>query len=516
MSKRIILCLLTICLVGLPGFATTKTVGKSGAQFTSIQAAIDSFTEAEITDGEPDMVEIIDGEEYDEQVMIGRLIADPDLNAPSAGYLDSVIELAGQRDAFTLRGADPSNRPKINPVSPIAKSYGVFTNAPDDNFIATFSYFGKNITVENVEILQSSVLDEDQYGMNGQAGEMVFNNVLFAHSGDVRPGEALINFNNAHDIADKGFDNSYTFNNCTFDAALSGNRNDAVDTIYYHGMTASDASADGVDINDIPLVATFDGCQFLNGEVAMIIRGRDQENHITVKNSFIYNNKEGLIATGKGSFTVDSCIFYQNSNQPGDFEDDVAPLITKERSQFVPELTVQNSLFVENLNEDEVGEFGINSKVGSILVQNGNNNTTEVVIEKCTFVDNPIAIRFDDTSGRERSATINNCIFQGSKIVFTADSYFTSSDFDDGAVDNAMAEGSNNVFDSNMTVVEEQDSLPNVNITGEESTVTFSNPSINMDDPFAGPPYLVDSGAPAGVGADLSSSTIIESYMLFE
>ncbi|MEW6234377.1 MAG: hypothetical protein AB1656_03230 [Candidatus Omnitrophota bacterium] len=517
MLKKSIILFVGLIMAAVPSFATTKTVGKSGAQFTSIQKAIDSFTEAEVTDGTPDVVEIIDSAEYDEQVMIGGLIPDPDLKFPETqtGYLDSVIALTAKRDPFTLRGKDPANRPKINPVSPTPVTYGVFTNDVTDHFIATFSYLGININVENIEILQSSVIDADQYGMNGQAGQATFKNVLFAHSGDASAGEALINFNNAADIAGQGFDNSYYFVDCAFDGAINGERSE-INSIYFHGYTSGDATEAGVNIEDIAANMTFENCKFLNAEEPMVIRGRDQANNVTLKNCFFSNNLHGARGAGKGSLMVENCIFTKNAIQTGDFENETGAVETAGRSGFTPSVTVKNSLFVDNFNRDEVGDLGINSKVGSILIKNDGTDP-DVSIEQCTFVNDPIAIRFHDASGRPRKATVNNNIFKNAFIVLTADAYFgnNADANDDGLIQNVIANGSGNIFDANKVVVEEQDKLPNVKIQGSDASVVFNNPAIATDDPFSGPPYKVASGAPVGVGADLSPSTTVGEFMLY-
>ncbi len=510
---------------GLLGFAvvlsanaTTKTVGKSGAEFTSIQAAINSFTEAEVTDGQPDVVEIIDGETYDEQVVIGKLIADPAGTGQGEGYLDAAIDLAKRSDPFTLRGRDPNNRPKINPVNVEGMPYGVFTNDPGDNFVATLSYLGINLTVENIEILQASVIADDQYGLNGQAGNMVFRNVLFALEGDKQPGEALINFNNAIDIAGQGFDNSYTFENCTFDATFNGERNAAVDTIYFHGYSQGDADAAGIDPANVPVNVKFINSRFINSDTAVYIRGRAQANNVTFQNCYITKSNHGLRASGKGTFVVENCIFHDNMNLPDDIDRDLGAVETVGREGFTPELTIRNSLFVDNMSADAAsmaGTGGWDSRAAAVRIQNDGTDP-KVTIENCTFVNNPIAIRFADSSARPREGSVNNNIFQNSNVaVLTASdfqqSYFAAADI----IDVLVVTGTNNVFDGNAVVVEDNDKLPNVNLQGTEASVTFTNTTINPADPFAGPPYRVASGAPAGVGADLSGGTPVPDFMLY-
>lgn len=505
----------------LSSFATTKTVGKSGAQFTSIQKAIDSFTETELTDGAADVVEIIDNAEYDEQVVIGGLIADPDGTGQTAGYLDAAIELAKKRDAFTLRGKDSNNRPKINPITE-GVPYGVFTGDPGDNFVATFSYMGKDITVENVAILQSSIIAEEQYGINGQAGNTTFKNVLFAHAGDTQPGEALLNFNNDVAIAGVGFDNSYTFIGCTFDAAVNGERNSAVDTIYFHGYSQGDADAAGVAVDDIPVNVTFQDCKFLNSDTVSMIRGNAQANNVTVKNCYITENNHGFRASGKGTFVIQDSIFYNNMQNGGDSDNDLGAVETVGRGGFTPALTVKNSLFVDNLSADFAslkGIPGLDFRAAAIRTQNDGVNP-DMTIENCTFVNNPVAIRFTDASARARKAIVNKNIFQNcNSSIVTADdandSYFKSVAVDT-PVESLVVDGSGNIFDGNFAVVESGNLLPNVKLLGTEAKVTFSKTTIDPADPFAGPPYVVTSGAPTGVGANLGGSTAVSNFMIFE
>lgn len=518
--KKSVWLILILAVAIVPTFATTKTVGKSGADFTSIQAAIDSFTEAELTDGTADVVEIVDSAEYDEQVVIGGLIADPEGSGQTEGYLDEAIALAKQQDSFTLRGSDPTNRPKINPITE-GLPYGVFTGDPSDNFIATFSYMGMNFTVENVEILQSSIIADDQYGINGQAGNAVFKNVLFGRSGDKQPGEALLNFNNDVSLAGQGIDNSYTFIDCTFDGAVSGERNEDADTFYFHGYTADDATTAGVNIDDVPVNVAFENCKFLNSSTATMIRGRDQANHVTVKNSYVSGNQRGFRASGKGSFTVDSCIFYNNMQIVGDADSDVGAIQTVERNGYTPELSVTNSIFIKNLSDDFdslQGLPGIDFRGAAIRIVNGGTDS-DITVERCTFVDNPIAIRFADTSGRPRNAIVNNNIFQNcNSSILTADdatdSYFNSVASGD-PVESLVVTGTGNIFDGNFALVEFNDLLPNVHLDGTTATVTFSNSTIDPEDPFAVPPYLVATGAPSGVGADLSGSTAVSDFMIY-
>lgn len=519
--KRYLLAIIMMAVSILPLFATTKTVGKSGAQFTSIQKAIDSFTEAELTDGTADIVEIIDSADYDEQVAIGGLIADPEGSGQAAGYLDAAIELAKKRDPFTLRGKDAANRPKINPVTK-GIPYGVFTGDPGDNFVATFSYLGKDITVENVEILQSSIVADEQYGINGQAGNTTFKNVLFAHSGDKQPGEALLNFNNAVDIAGVGFDNSYQFIGCTFDAAVNGERNGAVDTIYFHGYSQGDADAAGVNVNDVPVNVAFDDCKFLNGDTVAMIRGRAQANHVTVKRCYVSGNNHGFRASGKGTFTIQDSIFHNNMQIVGDADNDLGAVETVGREGFTPALTVKNSLFIDNLSDDFdslKGLLGLEFRAAAIRTQNDAANP-DLTVENCTFVNNPIAVRFTDASARARKASINKNIFQNcNSSVLTADdkndSYFKSVAIDT-PVESLVVNGGDNIFDGNYVIVENGNLLPNVKLQGSEAKVTFGKTTIDAADPFAGPPYGVASGAPTGVGADLSGGTGVSDFMIFE
>lgn len=519
--KRILTFVMIVGLCSQTGFATTKTVGKTGADFTSIQAAIDSFTEAELTDGTPDVVEIIDGEEYDEQVMIGHLVPNPDDTTPP-GYLDDAIALVLTQDPFTLRGADPNNRPKINPISGDAISYGVFTDDGGDNFIASFSFMGKDVTIENVDIIQSSIIDSGQYGANGQAANMTFRNVLFASSGDPAPGESILNFNNDVSLAGKGIDNTYTFEKCTFDMSVNGEPGVDVDVLYFHGYSQGDADGAGVNVEDVPFRVTFTECNFLNSNgLVSNIRGRAQANHVTFDRCFVSGNKFGLRGSGKGTYTVENSIFYMNASVAGDIDTDTLAIGTTGRDGHTPALTVRNCLIVDTHSADfglVGGTLGFETRGAAIRVRNDGNDPA-VTIENCTFVNNPVAIRFADGSGRPRTASVNNSIFQNCNVaVLTAsdqqEDYFNSVG-EGSPVESLTVTGSNNIFDGNAVIVENNNLLPNVNLQGSEATVTFNNTTINPDDPFAGPPYEVASGAPTGVGADLGAQTFVSEFMLY-
>ncbi len=515
--KQFLFCLIALA-IAMPGFSTTKTVGQSGADFTSIQAAIDSFTEAQVTDGEPDAVEILDGAEYDEQIMIGGLVPNPSDASPT-GYLDDAIDLANRRDPFTIRGADPDNRPKINPLTVEATRYGVFTNNGDDNFIATFSFIGKNITVENVEILRASTIDNDQYALNGQAGNMTFNNVLFGQSGEIAPGEDLVNFNNAADIAGLGFDNSYTFKNCVFDGAVGEERGD-FSQVYFYGYSESEAADAGVDINAIGPKMTFHGCKFLNGgDNGLIIRGRGQANDVLVQSCYVSNQLHGIVGSGKGTLTIQDSIFHKNQQaELADVDQDAASVELTGRDGYTPELILENSLFIDNMVADDYfGAWGGLTRGAAVLLRNDGNDP-DITIRNCTFVNNPIAIRFLDAQGRPRNAAINDCIFQNCiSAVLTADdprgSYLTADTVDpqSGFNENLVINGVGNIFDGNYAIVEDNDLLPNVVLEGEDTGVTFNNALIDPDDPYAGPPYLNNTGK----GGNLEEPVDVKNFMLF-
>ena len=506
------LYVLLALVIGLSASATTKTVGKTGAQYTSIQAAINSFTEAEVTDGQPDVVEIIDAAVYDEQIQIGNLVPDPE--SQSAGYLDKAIALSKRKDTFTLRGKDAVNHPKINPTTGLTK-YGVFSDDPTDNYAATLSYLGKNIVVENVDILQSSVIADDQYGINGQAGNMVFKNVLFAHSGDTEQGEALINFNNSANNAASGFDNTYQFINCTFDSAVAGSRG-TKDMFYFHGYTADDIANAGTVPESIPCKVTFDGCDFLNGNTVTVIRGRAQANNVEIKNSFVSQNAHGLRGAGKGTYLIENTIFYKNQNVEGDSASDFGSVETAGRDGYTPALTVKNCLFVDNLVPDAAtldGTKGISSRAGAIYITNDATENPDFTIANCTFVNSPFAIRVSDASGRERKGTVNNCVFEKvAGAVFSAEDSVASYLSAGTAVDVLQITGKGNVFDNTPVTVEYQELLPNVKIDGTKTAVTFKNPKVDPADPFVGPPYQVVT--PTGVGANFAGTSVAD-FMVY-
>lgn len=496
--------------------ATTKTVSQDGSgDFTSIQAAIDSFTTAEITDGEPDEVVILDAAEYDEQIAVNL----PEITASTAGdFLDAAIETAASRDPFTIRGADADARPIIDPISIEGKSYGVFPGDPGDNFTATINFMGVNLTFENLEVRRSGAITDidgdDQYGMNGQAGNTVFRNVLFQQMGG---GESLINFNNNAAITANGFDNSYTFENCQFNGSPDDSRGN-VTGIYFHGISDGDASGAGVDPANVGANVVFDGCEFRNFERITQIRARQQPNNITVRNSFVTRNRDGFYHNGNGELLIENSIFANNTAEPGDIDQSAGAIMTNEREQITGSVTISNSLFVDNLNADEFqGALGLTSRPAVILIRNGNNANGLITVENSTFVNNPVVFRFSDPQGREREGVVNNNIFQNSSVaVLTADDvdggYLTAENItESGESLTLMVSGTGNVFDGNAIVVETGELLPNVTIEGEELAVTFENPAVDPADPFAGPPYIPDVDA----GANLGEGTSVAEFMLY-
>ena len=296
--KHLVICVMGLTLITTSELATTKTVSQTAgaADFTSIQAAIDSFTEAELQDGVPDEVVILDSATYDEQVILGMMVP---AEGQAEGYLENAIEFNKTMDPFTLRGSDPENPPTIAPTTGSGVAYGVFNDDPGDNYTATLSFLGKDLNVANLQIRYNGTTTE--YGINGQAGNMSFDNVLFGRTGDGTDGDALINFNNDVNLVPEGFNNSYSFNNCTWDATTESGEPYGGDSVYFHGYSADDLNATGLTPEQAAANVQFDNCTFINGNEAVRLRGNAQPNHVTINRCYLTSSINGFMADGAGS-----------------------------------------------------------------------------------------------------------------------------------------------------------------------------------------------------------------------
>ncbi len=378
---------------GMNAQAQTVTVGASGADFTSVQAAIDSINP---TNGEPDVIEIIDGGDYDEQIVIGGL---PPIDSASGNFITELVEQ--NRDPITIRGV--GDKPTIGKADGAGlTAYGVFENDPGDNFNAGIAFFGEGITIENVEIRQPA--GGSAYGLNGQAKDMTFRDVLFKPN-TTNPEEDFINFNNSDGVAQlfDGTGNSAVFEDCTFDGELEDGSSFSNTFIYYHGINEPLGIVDSF---------TFEGCTFTNvGDSITRLRARSPENQVTNQTMMncVFENYSGgvLNVDGAGTKVIDGCVFRNLQNAPDlNVDDLIGGVRVRGRSGFTGDLTIRNSIF-SNIGSDGALEF--ENRAGIIITNDGND--PDVTIEHCTFDGNGTGVRLVDSNTRPRTVTIANSIF---------------------------------------------------------------------------------------------------------
>ncbi len=396
--SRILCPIALVVAAGFTAQAQTVTVNSSGgADFTSIQAAIDSINP---TNGEADIIEIQDGATYTEQIVLGGL---PPIDQAAIGSF--ITDLVNQnRDPLIVRGVGA--KPVIWPDSANIVAYGVFENDAGDNFNAGIAFFGDDITLENVEIRQPD--GNSAYGLNGQANKLTFKDILFKPTTSDQ-GEDFINVNNSDGVVTLfGNGGTYTFEDCVFDGE-NENGAKANAKIYFHG------------INDLatPMTSVFNftGCEFKNtNEEVTRLRGRQATQgsiDVNIKDCrFVDNDSKVLYFQGAGNNTIEGSFFENNVNGA-----DVNPLgddsvvFIRERSQHVPGVTIKNSIFKNNGSTDVAAADPGGEQRAAILIKNGNEGQGDITIDHCTFDANGTAIRFFDPEIRDRSATITNSIF---------------------------------------------------------------------------------------------------------
>lgn len=384
-------------LTGVVVQAQTVTVNSSGgADFTSIQAAIDSINP---TNGEPDIIEIQDGATYTEQLVLGGL---PPIDQAAIGSF--ITDLINEnRDPLTIRGVGA--KPIIASDSANLVEYGVFENDASDRFTAGIAFFGSGITLENVEIHQPAA--EGVYALNGQANDITFRSVLFKPTSTVAD-EDFFNVNNSSSVADSyGSGGTYLFEDCVFDGEREDGSKGNV-KVYFHGL----------DEVSSPVTSqfTFKNCEFKNtaDELTRLRARAIDQGSIDVNIAdcvFRDNDAKALYLQGAGNYTIENSWFENNTNgEDNSPTSDASTIFLNERSQYVPGLMLKNTVFTNNASNN-ASESTVDERRAVILVQNGDNGQGDVMIDHCTFDGNGAAIRFFDPNLRDRSATITNTIF---------------------------------------------------------------------------------------------------------
>ncbi len=501
--------LLSILAMSVTVYAETVTVSKAdGANFLSIQDAINAINPR---DGDPDVIQILDGSVYEEQVVVGGL---PPISEAGENFIGALV--AENRDPITIIGPDPDNAPAISPSAEILNNYGVFEDDLDDNFQASLTYFGRGITFENLILEQPG---GGPYGVNGQGIEITFRNVLFRpKAGSGAPGEALINFNNSDRIADYyGQEpNCVIFEDCTWDGLLDDGTQDTEDAIYYHGTN-------GVGIDEIEQKNTttfqFTNCTFQNfGEGITRLRCRNAAQEDVTQNMqsclFLNNNGNSVNVDGGGDKTIQDCIFFNNVNGPDEAlpTGQNAALFVRGRDGRTGNVTVSHCIFSNNASLDASADPALDLWA-AVLITNDTENGP-VVIDHCTFDGNGTAVRIFDTSQRPRTVDISNSIFSNNQVAVTGNgASATPSYVGSGNEANLMLTLTNCLLFGN--VVNTDIGVSNGAILADP---LFANTDALGEDPFAlqeGSPAIGAATDGSDVGAAQSGESGIDEFMLY-
>ena len=371
----------------------------------SVQAAIDAINPV---DGNPDVIRILDGATYEEQVVVGGL---PRIVEARGNFIEDLV--AQNRDPITIVGPVSGERPTLAATPGTLETFGVFQDNPQDNFLAGVAFFGKNITFENLVIYQPG--GEREYGVNGQGKDITFRNCLFKlNPNAAQPGEALMDFANSARIADyhAGVPNSALFDNCVFDGTTeSGDGKYEGNLIYYHGVRHRDPEGTEVYVSSFTFIdTTF--TNFAGRIMALRAGGIDKEalHQTMIRCTFSNNDDPTLQFYGGGRKTADRCIFANNLNVDDiDPLQQMAALQVNQRDRQTGDVTISNCLFSNNArvassSNPNADEFA------AVRIDRGEKNGV-VVIDHCTFDSNGTAVRFADERAVPRTARISNCIF---------------------------------------------------------------------------------------------------------
>lgn len=505
--KFMVLGLVVLLAAGTTAMAQTVTVSQSGsANFTSVQAAINSIN---ATNGQTDIINILDSATYNEQVVIGGL---PPIDAASGNFISNLA--AQNRDAIIIRGPATGERPKLAAPSEGLVNYGVFQENLDDNFKAGVVYFGRNITLENVAIYQPGQGSE-AYGINGQGVGITFRNCLFQHNPNSTDAtEDFYNMNNSGVVADlfNNVPNDVLFDGCVFDGAKSDGGNYDNTMIYYHGTNES-----GLDANTgHNTTIKFTGCTFKNfGDNVTRLRGRgagiDDIRQEMINCKFIDNVANTLSVDGGGEKIVDGCLFSNNTNGEGTSGDtDRAALYVRGRDGRTGNLTIKNSIFTNNASRDAFNLPG-DQQWAAVYVTNDTANGV-ITVDHCTFDGNSVGIRFADGSARPRTANVSNSIFSNNIAAGISGDSLSGSYVGNANEANLALTITNCLFFNNGV---------NHDLGTASGTVT-GDPLFANKDANAAKPFALGSGSPAigkaSDGTDIGAQqtgTAVDDFMIY-
>lgn len=506
--KFMVLGIVVLLAAGTTAMAQTVTVSKSGsANFTSVQAAINSIN---ATNGQADIINILDSATYEEQIVIGGL---PPIDAASGTFISNLA--AQNRDAIIIRGPATGERPKLAAPSAGLVNYGVFEENPDDNFKAGVVYFGKNITLENVAIYQPGQGSE-AYGINGQGVGITFKNCLFQHNPNSTDAtEDFYNMNNSAVVADlfNNVPNDVLFDGCVFDGAKSDGSNYDNTMVYYHGTNEP-----GLDENfGYNSTIKFAGCTFKNfGDNLTRLRsrqaGQEDIRQEMLNCKFIDNVGNTLSVDGGGVKIVDGCLFSNNTNGEATSGDtDRAALYVRGRDGRTGDVTIKNTIFTNNASRDAFDLPG-DQQWAAVYVTNDTANGI-ITVDHCTFDGNSVGIRFADGSARARTANVSNSIFSNNVAAGLSGDSLSGSYVGNANEANLALTMTNCLFFNN-----------GINFDlGTASGSVNADPMYANTDANAAKPFALGTGSPAigaaldgtDIGAQQTTVSAVDDYMIY-
>jgi hypothetical protein len=403
---------LLVLLLIPASFATDVTVRSTGgADFTTIQAALDSIQKGALgKDGTPDTITILDSAVYNEQLNIGNIPASSSHPGNTEAWL--ALTTPSDLDPITIQGAE-GEMPFIEYTGDMLEDYGVFPDDAGDNFKANIAYLGTSITLKNLVLNYTpEVGSAGAYMLNGQARDLVFEDVLFKYDDDPNTfsGESYINLNNSDILArQEGVDNSNTvLRNCVVDGTQAIFYRTGNEFLYFHGFDSV-----GTPLTPGLLI---ENTTFTMWPECVRMRGRPADREYTTVTSignFFYENGDCLRVEGNGMIKVDQTLFTRNMND-WDLTRDGGIIYLAERSGWVPAAEISNSVFYNNGSF----ELGVDEGVPNSAIRvraRTDGNTGPVVIDHCTFDGNGRVIWLSDAD-QARELIFSNSIVSNSDI----------------------------------------------------------------------------------------------------
>ena len=483
----------TSWMIAQVGFATEVTVQSTGgADFTTIQAALDSIQKGPLgKDGTPDVITILDSATYNEQLNIGNIPSLSEHPGTKEAWLAETTP--SNLDPITIQGAE-GEEPVLQYVGTELVDYGVFPDDPGDMFKANVAYLGTSITFRRVVFNYTPEIgDAGAYMLNGQARDLVFEDVLFKYDDDPNTfsGESYINLNNSDILArEEGIDNSNTvLRNCIVDGTQAIIYRTGDEFLYFHGFDS---------LGDTPLTPSVlvEGTTFTMWPECIRMRGRPADREyttITSVGSYFWQNGNCLRVEGNGMIRVDQTLFTRNMND-WDIGRDGGIIYLAERSGWCPAAEISNSIFYNNGGFDLGGEDGTSPHAAIRVRARTDGNTGPVVVDHCTFDSNGRVIWLSDPD-HPRELIVSNSIFTNTEFsLLDMTPLAATPELVSGSIDAVLG------FQNTANMVPGEVTFPNLNI-GDffESDPLFDPATVNIDTnaPWALPAFQLTEPSPA-------------------